>query len=101
MTKARLLVELDVEPEKVDAFIAMFRDEFISRSREEDGCEQYELWMDCKYPARMTIVEVWRDQEALDIHLAQDWFGIWAPKMESVQAKPLIVRQMVSIEDCH
>lgn len=99
MAKARLLVELDVDPAKADEFVSMFRNEFIARSRDEDGCEQYELWRDSQNPAKMTIVEVWRDQAALDVHLAQDWFGVWAPKMEAAQATPLVVRTMVSVED--
>lgn len=98
MTKARLLVELDVKPDQADAFVEMFRTEFMARSRREDGCEQYELWRSTETPARMTIVEVWRDQAALDTHLAQDWFSIWAPKMEAAQATPLVVRTMVSVE---
>ena len=99
MAKARLLVELDVDVAKADDFAEMFRREFIARSRGEDGCEQYELWRDEENPARMTIVEVWRDQAALDVHLAQDWFGVWAPRMEAAQATPLVVRKMVSVED--
>ena len=99
MTKARLLVELDVKPDEADAFADMFEREFIARSRAEDGCEQYELWRDSTAPARMTIVEVWRDQAALDVHLAQGWFAEWAPRMEAAQATPLVVRTMVSVED--
>ena len=99
MGKARLLVELEVKAEEVEAFVGMFREEFISRSRGEHGCEQYELWRDAKNPNRMTIVEVWSDKAALDAHLAQPWFGEWAPKMEAAQATPLVVRQMVSVED--
>ena len=97
--EARLLVELDVKPDEADAFVDMFRTEFMTRSRSEDGCEQYELWQDPKAPEKMTIVEVWSSQAALDTHLAQDWFGVWAPKMEAAQATPLVVRQLVSVED--
>ena len=99
MAKARLLVELDVDPAQAEDFVAMFQGEFIARSRGEDGCEQYELWRDAENPAKMTIVEVWRDQAALDVHLAQDWFGVWAPKMVAAQATPLVVRKMISVED--
>ncbi|WP_171180178.1 putative quinol monooxygenase [Ruegeria sp. HKCCD8929] len=99
MAKARLLVELDVKPEEADAFTEMFKAEFISRSRKEQGCEQYELWRDTDNPSKMTIVEVWSSAEDLDVHLAQDWFGFWAPKMEAAQATPLVVRRLVSSEE--
>lgn len=99
MAKARLLVELDVRPQEADTFIAMFREEFMARSRTEAGCEQYELWRDSKTPTKMTIIEVWSSREALDAHLKQAWFAKWAPKMEAAQATPLVVREMVSVEE--
>jgi quinol monooxygenase YgiN len=99
MAKARLLVELDVKPDVAEAFVGMFQDEFMSRSRREEGCEQYELWRDGEAPHKMTIVEVWTSQAHLDAHLAQDWFGDWAPKMEAMQATPLMVRSLTSVED--
>jgi len=99
MAKARLLVELNVKPDQVEAFIAMFKTEFMSRSRSEDGCEFYELWQDPKEPNRMTIVEVWTSQAHLDTHLGQAWFADWAPKMEEMQDTPLVVRAFSSVED--
>ena len=99
MGKARLLVELDVDPAKADDFVDMFKAEFIRRSRSEEGCEQYELWRDQANPARMTIIEVWTEAGDLDRHLEQPWFADWAPKMEAAQATPLVVRNMVSVED--
>lgn len=99
MAKARLLVELDVKPEEADAFAEMFKAEFVSRSRSEQGCEQYELWRDVEKPNKMTIIEVWSSDADLDVHLAQDWFGVWAPKMEAAQATPLVVRKLISSEE--
>lgn len=99
MAKMRLLVELDVKPDQAEEFVAMFRDEFIPRSRSEQGCEQYELWRDGSNPNKMTIVEVWSSKADLDTHLAQDWFAIWGPKLEAMQATPLVVRTLSSIED--
>lgn len=99
MSKARLLVELWVEPSGADAFAAMFRAEFIARSRQEPGCETYELWRDRDDPARMTIIEVWSSQADLDRHLALPWFAEWGPVMDAAQRVPLVVRHMVSVED--
>ncbi|WP_282060765.1 putative quinol monooxygenase [Roseobacter litoralis] len=89
-------MELNVKEGEADAFADMFKAEFITRSRTEDGCETYELWREADNPSRMTIVEVWRDHAALDVHLEQAWFGDWAPKMEAAMAVPLVVRKMVS-----
>lgn len=99
MSKARLIVDLDIKSEEIDSFVKMFRSEFVSRSRGEEGCEFYELWQDPKSPSKMTIVEIWSNQAALDKHLAQSWFAEWAPRMESALATPLVVRSLRSAED--
>ena len=99
MSKARLLVELWVKPSEADSFVQMFKSEFIARSRQEEGCETYELWRDLDDPARMTIIETWSSPADLERHLGQPWFAQWAPIMEAAQAKPFLVRTMVSVED--
>ena len=99
MAKARLIVELDVKKDQVEAFASMFRDEFISRSTLEDGCEFYELWQDPEKPEKMVIMEIWTSQAHLDAHLAQPWFAEWAPRMAAAQATPLRVRSLVSMDD--
>lgn len=99
MAKIHLLVELDVKPDQVPAFTQMFITEFISRSRAEEGCEFYQLWQDPDSSEKMTIVEIWSSQAHLDTHLAQAWFADYAPKMEAMQASPLVVRALASAED--
>lgn len=99
MAKARLIVDLDIRPEALADFVAMFRREFIARSRGEPGCELYELWQDPKAPHRMAIVEVWESQAHLDTHLAQSWFAEWAPRMQAAQASPMVVRALSSVEE--
>ena len=59
MAKARLIVDLDIKPDQVEAFVDMFRKEFISRSRNEDGCELYDLWQDPEQPEKLAFVEIW------------------------------------------
>ena len=96
MTKVHLLVELDIKPDQVDRFAKMFRAEFISRSRTEPGCEFYQLWQDVERPEKMTVGEIWSTRAHFDAHLAQDWFAVWAPKMDAMQSTPLVVRKLAS-----
>lgn len=94
MSKVCLIVDLDVAPDKVEAFAKMFRTEFITRSKTEAGCEVYELTQDPETPTKMTIVEIWSDAEALKTHANLPWFAEWAPKMRDMQNTPLVVRRM-------
>jgi len=92
MTRANLVVELNVKPAEAEAFVAMFRTEFIPRSRTEEGCLFYDLWVDPKDPSRMAIVESWASQADLDRHLSLPWFAEWGPRLVAAQAEPLVVR---------
>lgn len=59
--------------ENADAFTAIFRDEFIGRTRLEDGCLLYDVWRSNSDPLTAVLIESWSSQQALDTHLAQDW----------------------------
>jgi quinol monooxygenase YgiN len=59
--------------EKANAFAAIFRDEFIGRTRLEEGCLLYDVWRPNTDPLTLVLVESWTSQQVLDAHLAQDW----------------------------
>ncbi|MCU1483531.1 MAG: hypothetical protein JWN67_277 [Actinomycetia bacterium] len=42
----------------------------MTKSRAEDGCEEYVMAADPLDPARVVLSERWRDRPALDAHLA-------------------------------
>ena len=43
----------------------------VERTRDEDGCLRYELVQDLDDDNHIILIEEWRDQTALDAHLAQ------------------------------
>ncbi|HUY95708.1 MAG TPA: putative quinol monooxygenase [Terracidiphilus sp.] len=61
------------------ARIAMKR--MIEASRAEAGCEQYSYAEDVLDPGFIHVVELWRDQAALDRHFAsghiREWRACW------------------------
>lgn len=59
--------------ENAQAFAVLFRDEFIGRTRKEDGCLMYDVWQSNADPLTLVLIESWSSQAALDTHLAQDW----------------------------
>ena len=54
----------------------------IAASRAEDGCLDYNYAFDVLDPGLVRVFEVWRDQAALDRHLAMphlhEWRASWA-----------------------
>jgi quinol monooxygenase YgiN len=40
----------------------------VTESNKEDGCHFYQLWNDTNHGERYSLIEHWRDQDALDAH---------------------------------
>jgi quinol monooxygenase YgiN len=59
----------------------------IASTRAEDGCLDYGCYEDTQQPGRYVFVERWRDQAALDRHLASPhmarWMQVAGPKLKS------------------
>ena len=63
----RLLVPMEAAPGKRDELIEAFR----TRSREvrqENGCEEFELYQSTERPDQLLLLERWTDETALEAH---------------------------------
>ncbi len=63
----RLLVPMEAAPGKRDELIEAFR----VRSREvrqENGCEEFELYQSTERPDQMMLIERWTDETTLETH---------------------------------
>ena len=63
----RLIININAAPGKGAAFAAAFKtrcDEVMT----EDGCEQFEIFQSALDPDKLVLLELWRDQAALDAH---------------------------------
>jgi quinol monooxygenase YgiN len=59
-----------VDADKRDDFVAAFRD-MITRARAFDGCLHVAITADSVDPERVDVVEVWRDEDAMNAWRAQ------------------------------
>jgi quinol monooxygenase YgiN len=59
----------------------------IGDVRAEDGCLHYALLVDDTVPGCVNAIEMWRDEAALKVHLAQPWIteflGKFGAKMQA------------------
>lgn len=63
----RLVVSITAAPGKGAELAAAFRTRCIE-VREEPGCEQFEVFQSILDPDKLTLLELWKDQAALDAH---------------------------------
>lgn len=60
---------IDAKPQHA-AIVADALRQMLVPTRAEDGCLQYELNRDLDNPARLMLIERWRDEAALELHTA-------------------------------
>jgi quinol monooxygenase YgiN len=79
---------IEVAPAERDAIAAGLA-KVIPATRAEAGCEEYGCYEDTQQPGRYVFVERWRDQAALDRHLASAhmaaWMSVAGPRLKSAR----------------
>ena len=68
MSRLMIVVEFEVKPEHRGAFVDLMKGH-AQRSRGEDGCLQFDVLLPEEDQNRVFLVEAWRDQAALDVHM--------------------------------
>jgi quinol monooxygenase YgiN len=65
--KVRLVVSFRALPGKGNELAAVYR-ERCADVRKEPGCDQFEVFQSASDPDSFTLLELWADQAALDVH---------------------------------
>lgn len=71
-----VVVTYYVLPGKKEEYLVILK-ELIKHTQAEEGCVYYDLYENVEgfdTDNAFTLVEVWKDQAALDFHLEQDYF---------------------------
>jgi quinol monooxygenase YgiN len=63
----RLVVTITAAPGKGLELAQVFRSR-CAEVMQEPGCEQFEVFQSVLDPDRLTLLELWKDQAALDVH---------------------------------
>jgi len=63
----RLVVTFTATPGKGSELALVFRDR-CAEVMQEPGCEQFEVFQSLLDPDKLTLLELWTDQAALDVH---------------------------------
>ena len=63
----RLVVTFNAAPGKGAELARIFKDR-CAEVIQEPGCEQFEVFQSILDPDKLTLLELWKDQAALDVH---------------------------------
>lgn len=84
----RLIVDVDVRPEFVDAFIKETIQARDITKLMEPGCIQYEINQNILEPTQFTLIETYLDNDAIELHKTTKHFLDWRENVQKMMAKP-------------
>lgn len=86
----KIVCHMKVMAEKVDDFKAVAK-EIVEKSSAESGNISYTLNQNIKNPQELTMIEVWKDQTAINEHNTSEHFTRILPQMVAMcEAAPAI-----------
>ena len=86
-----IVAKLTIKPEKIKDFIAVGK-EMVEKSNKESGCKSYQLYQDPYNPNKFVFVEEYKNQAAVDVHFATDYFKAFGPKIKDLVAEPTKIK---------
>ena len=81
------IVRLTLQPDKLEAFIAMF-DSIKTKIRAFEGCEHLELLQDADFPNVVLTYSLWQDEQALLNYRKSAFFKEVWPRTKAMFAAP-------------
>jgi quinol monooxygenase YgiN len=63
---------MTMDPAQIDSYEQRVA-AMLAKIRAEDGCHHYSTLVEDRATGTINVVEIWRDEAALRVHLAQPW----------------------------
>jgi len=86
-----IVAKLKVKADKVKAFTEAAK-QIIEKSNKEAGCKFYQLYQDPYNNTSFVFVEECKNQAAVDVHFASDYFKAFGPKIGDLVAEPTTIK---------
>ena len=69
-----IIVDFEIDPEQIDAFLPLMRENASASARDEPGCRQFDVCHDPDPLGHVFLYEVYDDRAAFDAHLSTPHF---------------------------
>ena len=94
----KIIASLTIREEKDTAEIVNALQAIVEATRQEEGNISYELHQDVANPQTYVFLEVWKSQEAIDIHNNSSHFQAFAKAVHGKVALTVNVIKKVKVE---
>lgn len=75
-----------IKPEAIEIVLPLYR-ELVEKTRQEELCVAYDLFIDQKDSGHFIFIEEWPDRAALDAHCASEHFQRLVPQINQYQSQ--------------
>lgn len=82
----KVIAEDFIKPEFIDTVRPMY-EELVDKTRQEELCISYELFIDQDEPGHFVFIEQWPDRKALSIHWRSEHFTRLVPAIDQYSYK--------------
>ncbi len=72
-----LIVRLDVQPERLDQFLAAIKENSERTFNDEAGCRYFDVTQDTSNPTQFVFYELYDDETAIEAHRKAPHFAKW------------------------
>jgi len=69
-----IIVDFEIEPGKIDAFLPLMTENATASLRDEPGCRQFDVCRDPEDAHRIFLYELYDDRAAFEAHLGMPHF---------------------------
>ena len=69
-----IIVNFEIDPEQIDAFLPLMRENAAASTRDEPGCRQFDVCHNPDHPSYVFLHEVYDDRVSFDAHLSMPHF---------------------------
>ena len=69
-----IIVNFEIDPEQIDAFLPLMRKNAAASARDEPGCRQFDVCHDPDHTSHVFLYEVYDNRAAFDVHLSMPHF---------------------------
>ena len=89
-----IIVNFEIDPEQIDAFLPLMRENASTSARDEPECRQFDVCHNPEHPGHVFLYEVYDDRASFDAHLStphfKSFYAATAGMIRSKKARALL-----------
>ncbi|MEW2513870.1 putative quinol monooxygenase [Streptomyces sp. NPDC046870] len=83
----QITVRFDIEPDRMERVVASFQ-KLCAATRQEEGALRFDAFRSEEHPHVVVLIEEWADQDAIDLHMKEDYVAGFLTEVDGAFVRP-------------